>query len=1013
MQFSVLGPLRIENDGAEVAVSAPRQRSLLAFFLVHPNEVLSADRILDQVWGEQAPSSGVKTLQYHISKLRDSLGDGATLVTRSPGYLLEVGRGDLDVFRFEDLAATGRVQLATDTGQAADALSTALQLWRGPPFSDFTYERFASAEINRLENLHRAVVADRIEADLATGRHGDLLPELETLVASHPLDERFRGQLMTALYRAGRQADALQCYQDARHLLSEELGIDPSSTLQALEEQILLQAPELAPPSSEVRAADNLPRYISGFVGRRVELESISALLAGHRLVTLIGLGGIGKTRTGVEVALRRKDSHRHGVAMVDLSNVTDPLAAPQAFAEILGLRAEGDVSLEESICGYLSRRDLLLVVDNCEQILEAVAGLVHRLLEQAPSVTILATSIEPLGVPGEVTYRVPPLGFAPTDASDDFPDALRLFVDLAERRRSDLTLDETFYSTALRICQRLDGIPLAIELAAARTRVMSIVELEQALTHRFSILTGGDRTALPRHQTLQATLDWSYELLDYEEQLLLRRLAIFRGGFDFPAVESCTDGLTARPPLDLLTRLCDTSMVLAGEGFPIRYRLLETIREYADHKLVESGEAETAARHHARHYGRLVHESAREMSIEGRTSRFARLKVDEANIQAAIDWSLEEGESELALGMAADMGDFWFHHSDHDLARRTLARALEAAEDPDSRTLFAVLSHLSRFANWAGRIDEADSLLDRQRAVAVSSGDRLSLAQSLGAQGAVAWSTGRYRRARELLDRAIRELDADPAPDASRWLGQVSALASWMGDLEAADRYVREMERLRPLSGGPTLEAQIADSKGTIALQRGDLGAAAEHFGRARLLFAGLGLSVNVLDMLQSEATILIDLKRQDEAVPIVDRILASARELGEKRFGARGVLLQGRTATVNGDFATAHQRLAASLRMSHSAGDRAGVMWAVVSMASLAALEDEPERVIRLHGIAESIRLELDVELPAMASERVAEEVAAARSRLGDHLSDEAWREAVAAGYPATVALEEPGAS
>ncbi len=1012
MQFSVLGPLRIESAGVEVVVSAPRQRSLLALFLVHPNTVLSADRIIDELWGAKAPASGVKTLQYHISKLRESLGDGAGLVTRPPGYLLEVARSDLDVFRFEDLAVTGGAQLETQPASAAKTLSRALELWRGPPFSDFTYEPFAAAEINRLEQLHRSVVADRIQADLATGRQGDLITELETLVAAHPLDERFRGQLMTALYRAGRQADALQSYQEARKLLGEELGIDPSSALQALEEQILLQAPELASPTRQ-HETDNLPRYISDFVGRTSELASISGLVAEHRLVTLIGLGGIGKTRTAVEVALGQTEAHRHGTVMVDLSAVTDPAATARAFADALGVRAGGNGSLEDALIGYLRRKDLLLLVDNCEQVLEAAAGLVQRLLEHAPSLTILATSIEPLGVPGEVAYRVPPLAVSASGPGEPLPDALQLFVDRAVRRQSDRSLSEAFYATALRICEQLDGIPLAIELAAARTRVMSIEELEKALTDRFAILTGGDRTTVLRHRTLQATLDWSYELLEFEEQLLLRRLAVFRGGFDLPAVLGCTDGLTVRPPLDLLTRLCDTSMVLAGEATAGRYHMLETVREYADEKLVESGEAGMAARRHAGHFRRLAGELSRGTVRGDQSTGWARLKAEEANIQSAIEWALDEDEAELALGIAADMGDFWFHNSDHAVARRTLARALDAAVDPDRTDLFSVLSHLSRFANWAGRIDEADTFIERQRTVAESSGDRLALAQSLGAQGAVAWSRGRYRRARHLLVQAIGELDEASAAEAGRWLGQVSALSSWMGDLEAAERYVKEMERLRSGGDGPMLEARIADARGTLSLQRGHLDAAADDFGSARRLFADLGLEVYVLDMLQSEATILIDLARYDEAEPVIDRALASARAIGDRRFGARGILLQGRVASAKGDFDSARQRLRASLRMSHSAGDRPGVMWAVLALATQAALDGDPEAVLRLHGIGEAIRLELEVELPEAARDRAVGEMTGARSRLSENRADDVWEEAVSAGYPAAVALGEASAS
>jgi len=1009
MHFSVLGPLRIEEEGAAVALSAPRQRSLLGLLLVHANEVVSTDRILEDIWGDEPPASGVKALHYHVSKLRDALGSGARILTHPPGYLLEADRDELDVFEFEDLAFAGKKQLADDPEQAAGVLGRALELWRGAPYADFAYEAFAIPEINRLTVLHRTTVADRVEGDLACGRHRELIAELEGLVDAHPYDERFRAQLMTALYRAGRQADALQAYQNARALLGDELGIDPSVELQALEEQILLQAPELASPAAST-SAFNLPSYLSRFIGRADELAAIEALLASNRLLTLVGPGGIGKTRMVIEAASGRMVAHRHGVTMVDLSSTLDPAAVPQAFADAFSLRVEASTSLEDSIVAYLGRRDMLVVVDNCEQVLEASAQLMHRVLVAAPSVTVLATSREPLGIPGEVTYRVPPLGVVPGDA-DQVPDALGLFVDRAERRRSDLDPDDRFKAIALRICERLDGIPLAIELAAARLRVMSIAELEQGLNDRFVILTGGDRTEPLRHQTLQATLDWSYELLDVEEQMLLRRLSVFRGGFDYRAFASCVGDLVSRPPLDVLTRLCDTSMVMPGRGEPARYRLLETIREYAAEKLDEAGEADDAHERHAQYYGEMAVRTDEEALSGDRVAAFERLRADEANVRTAIAWAVTHGAAALALDIAAATGEFWFHN-DHIQARRLFASAVDVADDPDPTTLFTVLAHMSRFANWEGKTDEADALIARQRRLAQSTGDSRALARSLASQGAVAWTRGSFTRAREYLSDALKEIDVAATPEAAKWLAQVSWLATWMGDLTEAERCIAELERLASGQEDPTIEARIADCRGTILLQVGELERAAAELRHARQLFAKVGMTFNVLDMLQSEATILIDLERYDEAQATVDQLLAQAREVHDARSAARGVLLQGRLEAELGDPQAAERRLRSSLRMSDEAGNRAGVLLAVLALASTADRQDRPGEVLRLHGIAESIRIELAIELPAATQRRVGGEVVRARSQLEESRADDVWAQAVSGGYSAALELLDDSA-
>ncbi len=997
MRFSILGPLRINDDPAELTVSAPRQRAMLALFLIHANEVVSTDRILDEVWGADRPASGVKTLHYHISKLREALGSEARLTTRPPGYVLEVEPEELDSFEFAALAEEGNERLDSNPRQADVVLKKALALWHGDPLSEFTYSEFAQHEIGRLNELHRAVLADRIEAALDLGGATELIGGLEELVDAHPFDERFRGQLMIALYRSGRQADALEAYREARELLGEELGIEPSAALQALEERILLQDPELA--SSEQAVVVGLPSYLTDFVGRGRELETVHRLLDGSRLVTVTGLGGIGKTRVAVEAARQRAGRYRHGASMVDLATATDELGVLRAFSDALNMPADTTSDLEEAVTGFLRRKELLVVVDNCEQVVESLAAPLESFLRAAGALTVLATSREPIGVGGEVTYLLPPLSLEDPGGDGAGSDALALFVDRARMRRADLEPDDDFEQAARRICQRLDGLPLAIELAAARLRMLPIDELERRLDERFAILKGGDRTAPERHHALDVTLDWSYGHLDPAEQDLFAALAVFRGGFDLQAAERCAVVADDRTVLDLLGRLCDTSLVVPPGGGSRRYQLLETIREYALMKLEALG-PDDAFRRHAAYFADVV-ERAAEEAMSDRQAAFRRLAADSSNIHAALNWALD-ADGDTALRIAAGMGEYWFDRRSHEAARRDLSAAIDRAGDSDEMVLLRALKHLALLAVWMGDGDEADRLIARQREIMQATAPDPALAESLAshAQSVVAWSRGNFRLARQYLVDAIEIAATAETPElqasVAGWTATVAFLSAWVGDIDTAEEYAGRLENLRSPSNAALVDALLADARGTISWQQGDPESAAGWFRSARSLYEGLDMGPNVEDMLQSEATVLLAIGQVDEAEPLIGRALELARTLDDRRLRIRGVLLQGRVALARGDQTEARHRLTAALRMSHRAGDRAGVAWALMALASLAAAIGDHEQVIRLHSLAEAI-IAGELEIPAAHKRHAEEELASASAAL----SESQALEPAAAGY------------
>src|SRR5712691_4523514 len=475
MEFRILGPLELRRHGRPIPLAAAKHRALVAILLLNANRPVPSDRLIEELWGGHPPASARKTLHTYVSKLRPVLGD-SMLVTRPAGYELRIEPGTLDVDQFERLLAEAK---EATPSEAAAKLRAALALWRGPPLADFVYEPFAQAEIARLEELRMAALEHRVNADLALDRHAELIGELEALVAEHPLRERLRAQLMLALYRAGRQADALAVYREGRRALVDELGIEPSTPLQELERAILRHDASLEPaaavsaplPASPHTAA--LPTPPTSFVGRTRELAAIELLLGdpGVRLLSLTGPGGAGKTRLALEAAVRMTRAFRDGVLFVDLSSVRDPELVPAAIAESAGLREVSGAAAADELASHLQGKNVLLVLDNFEQVLEA-APVVQELLLAAPGPTMLVTSRAALQVAAERVYAVPALALPQPEADPEALaaiEAVALFVDRAHSVRPDFVLAKTNAESVAALCIRLDGLPLALELAAAR----------------------------------------------------------------------------------------------------------------------------------------------------------------------------------------------------------------------------------------------------------------------------------------------------------------------------------------------------------------------------------------------------------------------------------------------------------------------------------------------------------------------------------------------------------------
>ncbi|MFC3501600.1 BTAD domain-containing putative transcriptional regulator [Micromonospora krabiensis] len=669
MRFGILGTTQVyPADGRRLAVGGPRLRALLALLLLDAGRIVPRDRLVDGLYGDDPPAGVANALQSQVSRLRQVLSAaGVDPVEFHPaGYRLAVEPADVDVHRFGRLADAGRAALAAgDPHRAADLLREALALWRGEPLADVTDAPFAAGQAARLRDRRLAATEDRIEAELTLAAEpgavatAPLVAELRELVAAHPLRERLHGQLMRALHADGRRTEALTVFAELRRLLAEELGSDPSAKLVALHTG-LLRDPG-APRAAAAPRPAAPPSQLTSFVGRDQELRRLGKQLGEARLVTLHGPGGAGKTRLAVEAA------ERHGgpVCLVELAAVPTGGAVAPAVLAALGLRdgglrvPGGPPDGTERLVAALADRRILLVLDNCEHVVTDAARLAARLLGAAPALRILATSREPLGVTGEALCPVQglpvPPDAVPPEVARDYP-AVRLFADRAADVAPGFAVDAGTIEAVLRICRTLDGLPLAIELAAARLRALPVGEVAARLDDRFRLLSRGSRVAEPRHQTLRAVVRWSWDLLDEPERRLARRLSVFAGNPDLVAVEGvCGLGADA---LDAVTGLAEKSLVEAVDG---RFRMLETVRAFAAEQLAEAGETDPLRAAHAAYFLDLAR--AGDVGLRGAAQLdwLRRLDAERDDLHAALRRAVAGDDVGTALRLVAALSFYWW----------------------------------------------------------------------------------------------------------------------------------------------------------------------------------------------------------------------------------------------------------------------------------------------------------------------------------------------------------------
>jgi predicted ATPase/DNA-binding SARP family transcriptional activator len=863
--FGILGTVQIRVDDAPVPIEALQLRRLVACLLLTPGRAVPAEVLVESLWPDEGsggarPRDPGATLRVYASRLRTVLPEGVGLPREVRGYCLQVERDDVDAGRFEQLVRSVPADYSDDPAAAAAALREALSLWRGPALAEFREESWALGAAVRLDELRLASLERLNDARLTLGEHGELCGELEHLVDENPLRERLWGQLMLALYRSGRQADALRAFQRLRERLVDELGIEPSRELVALESAVLGHDRALDLASRSAAVADTpavvdeqvesllrrpldrpvvvhyLPAQVTTFVGRERESAEIRSLLDEARLLTLTGSGGAGKTRLALEVASRVSESGGVPVCLVELAAARDEAEVDGAVAAAFAVKAPAGVAVREALCEAIRSERVLLLLDNCEHLVAECAALAADILRSCPDVTMLATSREPLGVHGEAVYRVPSLGL-PAKGVDDLvqiarEDSVRLFVERARAQQPSFVLDASSAPRVASLCRRLDGIPLALELAAARLRVLSLSQVHDRLDERFRLLVGGARTRLPRQQTLEALIDWSYDLLGERERGVFRRLAVFTGSFDLEAAEEVlgASGAEVWAVLDQMSSLVDKSLVVAElSSDASRYRLLESIRQYGLAKLAaEDGGSvlEQAMAAHAHHYLGLVERAAPLLSGGEQLHWLDRIDQEFDNIRVALGHLLAaEGETRRAMSMVVGLGRFveWRGHEGELLAA---TEALEDRPELFETDRLAVQAVLVR-SRLLGQIDpsRANERLKGLLETARSLADESLIAEVLGRLSAIAWSVGLYGESNQFHAEATT---------AARAGGAYDSLLLVL-NAEAASREERlEALRLATAAHDEIGRYMVLCSLGAAALDAGDVAAARTYFEEA-----------------------------------------------------------------------------------------------------------------------------------------------------------------------------------
>lgn len=964
IDIRLLGPLEVIVDGAQRSVNGAVRRSVLVLLALHPGQVLDTRRLVELVWGGTAPATAVNTLRVHISQLRRTLGSSGLVEYVGAGYRLNLSPECVDGFRFEAQARTGREQLARgDVTAAVASLRSAIGQWRSSTLVDVVGER-ATDTAQRWQRLRQEALVDLAEAELEQAGTAADVAELAALAAERPFDERAWALLIKAQYWAGRQADALATYQRATTVLADELGLEPGPELRKLQRQILTQDPALDPPRP---GRVVLPSFPTSFVGRGEQVKEVTELIPQHRLVTLTGLGGAGKTRLAVAAADAVADSFAHGVVFASLERVTDPKLVAEPLAEVLDAFAPTVAGVTAAI----GDRAMLVVLDNCEHLVEAVADLIAEVLRACPAVRLLATSRIPISVTGECVCPVPPLGIPPPDdGTRDFAEVLEvesvaLFLERARQARPTLTVTPADQRDLVDVARLLAGIPLGIELAAAQCTVLTVGDVADRLRTTAGGQRLSERDRPHRHHSMETALSGSLQLLPPAARTLLVRMTVFHEPAELAAVEQvCTDEtVTESAVVDMLAALAQAAVVNVDlSADRATYRLLSPVRQAVATAAAQLGDApvdldDTAARH-AAYFSALVQDAGPTVGGPAEPDALARIDAVLADVRAALEYTATNDPVQ-AVRMVEALGRYWFRRRLHAEGRRWAARALAADQvqsDPAARA--GALHVAGSLAFDDGDREAAEELLTEALTMRRKLGDQRAIGQTLNNLAGVASDSGDHARAYRIWSEVLEIFTGigDQLGVASIRTN-LGIAAEKLGRLHDATTHLETALTAARASGNRGLEAAVLERLAVVAAAQGD------HL-RAKV---------------------------RSRAVHEIYREVGTA----EQRWRSRWHLAM--RHRVLGEVNEAHRHLAAVAQgvLDNALFDAWWVIGLLQTAAALAAPQ-QPARAARLLGLAEAHRKRYGYD-PGKAT---IDDLAAVSQSVRETLGEASWQEELAAG-------------
>jgi predicted ATPase/DNA-binding SARP family transcriptional activator len=992
-RIEMLGGLRVVmGDRIITRFRTQKTGALIAYLAYFPQRSHLRDALIELFWPDGDPSAGRNNLSRELAWLRQHLEPQGGL----PGTVIDADRAAVrlnldavttDVAAFD--AALHAAERAASPAMRAQQLAAAIEGYRGELLPGY-YDGWILQEREWLADRYFQALGQLLAHLEQSGEISRALEYARQGVRVDPLREESHRDLIRLLAAVGQPAAGLRQYRELQRLLKQELDAEPAAATQALArdvERLPDRSPQFLPsspipePPKPVAPPHNLPLQLTRFVGREREMAEVNRLFASSHLVTLTGTGGGGKTRLALRVAGDLQEAFADGVWLVELAGLADPVLVSQTVASALGVREEPGRALIQTLSDYLRPKSLLLVLDNCEHLLSGCAQVAERLLKACSKLRILATSREGLQIAGETTYRVPSLSLPDPDKLPSVNllpqfEAVRLFVDRAVAAVPAFALTAQNAAAVAQVCCRLDGLPLAIELAAVRVRALPVEQIAARLDDRFRLLTGGSRTALPRQQTLRAMVDWSYDLLSEEERALLRRLSVFAGGWSLEAAEGvCAGvGVAGEEVLDLLGRLVDKSLVLVEElEGASRYHLLETIRQYGAEKLQRSGEEAVWRGRHRDWFLGWAEAAAPQLRGAAQREWLARLEGEHDNLRAALAWCTERGDAEAGLRLGGPLSRFWAVRGYFSEGRERFAKLLSL---PGAEKLLGARAEALRGAGWLARLQgdtqSARVLFEESETICRQLDDQHGIAQSLNNLGVVAGHQGEFEAARGLYEESLA---------IQRQLGDQHGIAASLHNL------------------------------GMIALDQGEYEAARALHEESLAIQRELGNQQGIAASLSSLGNVARLRGEYEAARGFSEQSLAICRQLGDQRAIAILIGNLAKVACGQEDYVGARALRQESLTLFRQLGDQQGIAWSLEGAAAIAGAQNQPERGARLFGASEGLRGAIGSPLSPSERADCERHVAAARAALGEEAFAAAWEagRAMSLDDAVTLALDE----